>query len=87
MSPTATAFDPFADHPTFKYASGSTVRPAYPLSPKPAIPDNIVKPNYARESVRDSIMFWWEVRIHEATLTETQLSPVSDTLSTSYPLY
>ncbi|KAE8211283.1 hypothetical protein CF327_g4948 [Tilletia walkeri] len=37
-------FDPF---PTFTY-SGS-VRPAYPLSPRPQIPAHIRRPNYARE--------------------------------------
>ena len=62
MSPSAVSFDPFADHPTFKYPLGSTVRPCYPLSPKSVIPDSIVKPNYARESVRDWFWVWWEVR-------------------------
>ncbi|UZJ51335.1 hypothetical protein CBS101457_000655 [Exobasidium rhododendri] len=54
MSPTATPYDPFADHPSFKYPSGSTVRPAYPLSPKSVIPSGIVRPNYARESLLSS---------------------------------
>ncbi|KAE8216986.1 hypothetical protein CF319_g8815 [Tilletia indica] len=65
-------FDPF---PTFTY-SGS-VRPAYPLSPRPQIPAHIRRPNYAREeAVRSYVFgllrldvgfwmsraaFWWEL--------------------------
>ncbi|KAK0568319.1 Methionine aminopeptidase 1 [Tilletia horrida] len=62
-------FDPF---PSFQY-SGS-IRPAYPLSPKPDIPPTIRRPNYAREeAVRlpwftsidlapwiASAALWWE---------------------------
>lgn len=62
MTPSVTAFDPFASHAGFNYPEPSTVRAAYPLSKKSKVPDSIVRPNYARESVRDSIAYWWQVR-------------------------
>lgn len=63
MTPTATPFDPFASHATFKYPEPSTVKAAYPLSKKSKVPDSIVRPNYARESVRDTLAYWWQVRL------------------------
>lgn len=60
---TLAPFDPFASQPGFQYAPGSTVRPAYPLSPKSYVPPSIVRPNYARESVSGTFWAWWEVGI------------------------
>lgn len=81
MSPTAAPFDPFADHPTFRYPIGSTVRPAYPLSSKSKVPESIVRPNYARESV--SAIFWayWEVRrrVHDRLGGGTRGTPATPT--------
>lgn len=55
-------FDP---HPTFAY-SGS-LRPAYPLTKNVRVPASIVKPNYAREEVRQNFFaFWWDVSRHAA---------------------
>jgi hypothetical protein len=52
------SYDP---HPTFKYSG--PLRPAYPLSKNKKVPAHIVKPNYAREEVRQWFFaFWWDVR-------------------------
>lgn len=62
MAPEVAYVDPFADDALFKYAPKSSVRAAYPLSPKSIVPNHIVRPNYARESVSATFWFWWEVR-------------------------
>lgn len=57
-----TTFDPFDSHPTFQYSG--TTRAVYPLdksNSKADIPSSIVKPNYAREGVRNQLEYWWQV--------------------------
>lgn len=59
--PPALPVESYDPHPTFKYSG--PLRPAYPLSKNKKVPAHIVKPNYAREEVRQWFFaFWWDVR-------------------------
>jgi len=54
-------FDPFISHPGFTY-SGST-RAVYPLSKKNSkkdVPSTVIRPNYAREGVSNTLAYWWQ---------------------------
>lgn len=54
------AVEVFDPHPTFAYTG--TLRPAYPLTKNKKVPAHIVRPNYAREEVRQWFWsFWWDV--------------------------